>query len=41
MGNLRANALIHAAYGRILAATGSADTYVAKVREAQSLYRRG
>jgi predicted ATPase/class 3 adenylate cyclase len=41
MGNLRANALIHAAYGRILAATGSADTYVAKVREAQSLIGAG
>src|SRR5262249_43543507 len=35
--NLRANALIHAGFGRILAASGSADTYVAKVREAQAL----
>ena len=36
-GNLRANALIHAAYGRILAGAGSADEYVEKIREAQSL----
>jgi adenylate cyclase len=35
--NMRANALIHAAYGRILAAAGSADEYVAKIREAQAL----
>jgi adenylate cyclase len=35
--NFRGNALIHAAYGRILAAAGSADEYVAKIREAQSL----
>jgi class 3 adenylate cyclase/tetratricopeptide (TPR) repeat protein len=33
----RANALIHAAYGRILAASGSADEYVAKIREAEAL----
>jgi class 3 adenylate cyclase/tetratricopeptide (TPR) repeat protein len=32
----RANALIHAAYGRILGAAGSADDYVSKIREAQS-----
>jgi class 3 adenylate cyclase/tetratricopeptide (TPR) repeat protein len=37
VGNMRANALIHAGYGRILAATGSADEYVAKIREAQDL----
>jgi adenylate cyclase len=30
----RANALIHAAYGRILANGGSADEYVVKIREA-------
>ena len=35
--NFRGNALIHAAYGRILAAGGSADEYVEKVKEAQSL----
>lgn len=35
--NMRANALIHAAYGRVLAASGSADEYVAKLREAQAL----
>lgn len=35
--NMRANALIHAAYGRILAATGSADEYAQKVREAQAI----
>ena len=36
-GNIRADALIHASYGRLLAATGSADEYVAKIREAQTL----
>jgi adenylate cyclase len=35
--NMRANALIHAGYGRILAAGGSADEYVAKIREAEVL----
>ncbi|MBV9065247.1 MAG: cyclase, partial [Methylobacteriaceae bacterium] len=35
--NFRGNALLHAAYGRILAATGSADEYVAKIKEAQLL----
>jgi class 3 adenylate cyclase/tetratricopeptide (TPR) repeat protein len=35
--NMRANALIHAGYGRILAASGSADEYVAKIREAEAL----
>ena len=34
---LRGNALLHAAYGRILAAAGSADEYVAKIKEAQLL----
>jgi adenylate cyclase len=33
-GNLRANAWIHAAYGRNLAVRGSADDYVARTREA-------
>jgi predicted ATPase len=36
-GNMRANALIHAAYGRIIASSGSADDYVAKIREAEAL----
>jgi adenylate cyclase len=35
--NMRANALIHAGYGRILAAGGSADEYVNKIREAEML----
>ena len=33
---MRANALIHAAYGRILANGGSADEYVEKIRRSQS-----
>jgi class 3 adenylate cyclase/tetratricopeptide (TPR) repeat protein len=32
--DVRANALIHAAYGRMLGASGSADEYIAKIREA-------
>src|SRR5262249_4401878 len=36
-GNMRANALIHAGYGRILGASGSADDYVEKIREAEAL----
>ena len=36
-GDLRANALLHAGYGRILGATGSADKYVETIREAESL----
>jgi adenylate cyclase len=36
-GDLRANALIHAAYGRVLANGGSADEYVEKVREAMAI----
>lgn len=36
-GNMRWNALILAGYGRILAASGSADEYVAKIREAEAL----
>ncbi len=35
--NMRASALIHAVYGRILAATGSADEYVKKIGEAEAL----
>ncbi len=37
LGDVRANALIHAAYGRILANGGSADEYVEKIREAKAL----
>ena len=36
-GDVRANALIHAAYGRILGASGSADEYVEKISEAGAL----
>jgi class 3 adenylate cyclase/tetratricopeptide (TPR) repeat protein len=36
-GNMRANAWIHAAYGRNLAVRGSADDYVARTREALDL----
>jgi adenylate cyclase len=36
---MRANALIHAAFGRILASAGSADKYVAKVKEAEALIK--
>jgi class 3 adenylate cyclase/tetratricopeptide (TPR) repeat protein len=37
----RANALIHAAYGRILANGGSADEYVVKIREAIAIASEG
>jgi adenylate cyclase len=37
----RANALIHAAYGRILANGGSADEYAAKIREAIAIAGEG
>jgi hypothetical protein len=37
LGDVRANALIHAAYGRILANGGSADEYVEKIREAKKI----
>ena len=40
-GNMRANALIHAAYGRILANGASADEYVEKVREAKAIADQG
>jgi len=36
-GNQRVNAWIHAAYGRNLAVSGSADNYVTRVREALAL----
>jgi adenylate cyclase len=38
---VRANALIHAAYGRILANGGSADEYVEKIREAKAIADKG
>src|SRR5882762_8277607 len=41
LGDIRANALIHAAYGRILANGGSADKYVEKIREAKSIVDGG
>jgi class 3 adenylate cyclase/tetratricopeptide (TPR) repeat protein len=40
-GDMRANALIHAAYGRILANGGSADEYVEKIREAKAIADEG
>jgi class 3 adenylate cyclase/tetratricopeptide (TPR) repeat protein len=36
-GDMRANAFIHAAYGRILGASGSSDEYVDKIREAEAV----
>jgi class 3 adenylate cyclase/tetratricopeptide (TPR) repeat protein len=41
LGDVRANALIHAAYGRILANGGSADEYVEKIREAKAIADKG
>ncbi|WP_426440099.1 adenylate/guanylate cyclase domain-containing protein [Bradyrhizobium genosp. P] len=41
LGDTRANALIHAAYGRNLANGGSADEYVEKVVEATAIADRG
>src|ERR1700716_448470 len=41
LGDIRANALIHAAYGRILANGGSADEYVDKIREAKAIADQG
>jgi len=41
LGDIRANALIHAAYGRILANGGSADEYVEKIREAKAIADQG
>jgi class 3 adenylate cyclase len=39
-GNMRANAMIHAGFGRLLAVKGSADEYVAKVVEAIALAKQ-
>jgi hypothetical protein len=39
--DIRANALIHAAYGRILANGGSAHEYVQKIREAKAIAAQG
>jgi class 3 adenylate cyclase len=39
-GNMRANAMIHAGFGRLLAVRGSADDYVAKVKEGIGLARQ-
>jgi len=41
LGDIRANALIHAAYGRMLANGGSADEYVGKIREAKAIADEG
>ncbi len=41
LGDMRANALIHAAYGRILANGGSADEYVEMIREAKAIADEG
>jgi tetratricopeptide (TPR) repeat protein len=41
LGDMRANALIHAAYGRILANGGSADEYVERIREAKAIADEG
>jgi adenylate cyclase len=41
LGDMRANVLIHAAYGRILANGGSADEYVKKIREAKAIADEG
>src|SRR6185503_20027183 len=38
--DMRAAALITMAFGRVLAATGSADAYVTKVQEAQRMVER-
>lgn len=41
LGDVRANALINAAYGRILANGGSADEYVERIREAAATAETG
>ena len=41
LGDIRANALIHAAYGRMLGNGGSADEYVEKLREAKAIADQG
>jgi adenylate cyclase len=40
LGEIRANALVHAGYGRILANGGSADAYVEKIREAMEIPKK-
>ncbi|MBR1267728.1 AAA family ATPase [Bradyrhizobium sp. AUGA SZCCT0222] len=41
LSDIRANALIHAAYGRMIANGGSADEYVEKIREAKAIADKG
>jgi class 3 adenylate cyclase/tetratricopeptide (TPR) repeat protein len=41
LSDVRANALIHAAYGRMIANGGSADEYVEKIREAKAIADQG
>ena len=41
LGDIRANALIYAAYGRMLGNGGSADEYVEKLREAKAIADQG
>ncbi len=41
LGDVRANSLIYAAYGRILANGGSADEYVDRIREAKAIADQG
>jgi class 3 adenylate cyclase/tetratricopeptide (TPR) repeat protein len=41
LSDIRANALIHAAYGRMIANGGSADEYVEKIREAKAIADQG
>jgi class 3 adenylate cyclase/tetratricopeptide (TPR) repeat protein len=41
LGDVRANSLIHAAYGRILANGGSADEYVQRIQEARAIADKG
>ena len=41
LGDMRANVLIHAAYGRILANGGSADEYVKRIQEAKVIADEG
>lgn len=41
LGDVRANSLIHAAYGRILANGGSADEYVQRIQDAKTIADNG
>ena len=41
LSDIRANALIYAAYGRMIANGGSADEYVKKIREAKAIADQG